>query len=333
MARAADARIPVLLVTGFLGSGKTTLLNALLRQHELSDAAVIVNEFGPVGVDHHLVEKIDEAVVLLDSGCLCCATHGELASALRELFLRALRREIPPLRAVIVETSGLADVAPVIQTLAGDFFVAERFVLDGVVCCVDVTHVAQQSAAQPEVQAQIVLADVVVLTRADTADGGALARAHSLVAGLNPSAPRLEVAHGNVPAAALLGQGMARLAAPGVSRWLPCPATDGGRHRADVQAHAYACEGAQAWGAFSTALDRLLARHGDAVLRMKGIVMVRGMEGARVLHAVHHTRYPPKDLPDWPEDMPQRPELVFIVRGLERQALEADLPEGFTRIA
>ena len=141
-----DRQIPVTILTGFLGSGKTTLLNHLLQSPEMANAAVLINEFGSVAVDHHLVAKLDEDVILLDSGCICCTVRGDLTRSLTDLFMRCMRREIKPINRVVIETTGLADPAPVIYTLMDDFFIGERYRIDGVVTVVDATHAEGQLA-------------------------------------------------------------------------------------------------------------------------------------------------------------------------------------------
>ena len=165
----ADRRIPVTLLTGFLGAGKTTLLNHLLRQPQMDGCAVLINEFGAVGVDHHLVEKVDESLVVLDSGCICCSVQGDLVRALKGLFMRALRRELKGLRRVLIETTGLADPAPVIHTLMAEPFLSERYRLDGVVTAADVTHALDQLADHNEAVRQVAMADRLLLTKCDLA--------------------------------------------------------------------------------------------------------------------------------------------------------------------
>jgi G3E family GTPase len=154
-----ERRIPVTLLTGFLGAGKTTLLNHLLSQPEMAAAAVLINEFGSVAVDHHLVSKIDEDLIMLDSGCICCTVRGDLTRSLTDLFMRCIRRELKPVTRVIIETTGLADPSPVIFTLMEDFFIAERFRIDGVITAVDATHGAGQIGAHAEALKQVAMAD------------------------------------------------------------------------------------------------------------------------------------------------------------------------------
>ena len=150
MTTAPVDRIPVSLLTGFLGAGKTTLLNALMQNPAMAGTALLINEFGEVGVDHHLVDKIDDSTVLLDSGCLCCSVQGDLVKALKTLHQRSSRREIPPVARVVIETTGLADPVPVVYTLMEERFIAARYVCDSVLTVVDATHCDAQLDAHPK---------------------------------------------------------------------------------------------------------------------------------------------------------------------------------------
>lgn len=336
-----EHRIPVSLLTGFLGAGKTTVLNHLLRQPELAGTVVLMNEFGAVPIDHLLVEHIDENLVLLESGCLCCTVRGDLTRTLRDLFMRRLRRELPGLSRIVIETTGLADPAPVLFTLMQDFFIAERFRLDGVITVVDAVFGAAQLARQPEAVKQVAMADRLLITKCDQVDPGALDSLAASLAGLNPGAPQLRPEGGVIAPGAVLDCGLWNPASKtaDVSRWLAdeavaaraaahpyaprgrTAAADTYRHDAAVHAFVVRIDTPVAWGDFSTALDMLQGLKGDQLLRVKGIVHVRGEDLPRVVQCVHHLRYPDAALPAWPDEA-RSTRLVFIVRDLSREVVD-----------
>lgn len=334
----ASALLPVTLLTGFLGSGKTTLLNRVVRHPAAAGCAVIVNEFGPVAIDHALVRTATENVVLLPSGCICCQVAGDLVQAMRDLYFRRSAGEIPAFGRVIVETTGLADPAPLARTLVELPLVAARYALSGIVTTVDGEHGARQLDGHPEAVKQAAVADRLVITKADRAGAAALAELEARLAALNPGARVLRSALGDVDPVLLLDtglyQGGGRLADP--ASWLNAGAyrhagaTPPSRHDPHVSAFAWFLDRPVAWAACEDALATLLELAGERILRLKGLVHVDGEPGPVAVHAVQHTLYPPVRLPAWP-DADRRTRLVFIVRDLEErfvaQTLESFLAE------
>jgi G3E family GTPase len=310
----ADAsKTPVVLLTGFLGSGKTTLLSRLLGDPAMGETAVIVNELGDVAIDHHLLRRVDERTVLLGSGCVCCTLRGDLADELRDLHGRRERGEVPQFRRVVVETTGLADPAPILFTLASEPVVKNHFVLERVIATVDAVH----GLREPESIRQVAAADRLVVTKTDLADGSELERR---LAALNPTAEVLEATFGDVRADQLFG------GETGLRHIEPSEPHE----HTDVQAHALVFAEPLDWTAFGVWLTMLLAARGADVLRVKGLLNVGG-EGPLLLNGVQHVVHPPVHLDAWPDD-DRRTRIVFIGRGLDRRALEESLA-AFVRAA
>ena len=334
----AEHRLPVSLLTGFLGSGKTTLLNALLRDPAMAGCAVLINEVGAVGIDHLLVETISEDIQLLESGCLCCTVRGDLSRSLRDLFMRRLRREISALDRIVIETSGLADPAPVVYTLMHDFFLAERFQLAGVIATADVRHVHWQLGQHEEAVRQIAMADRIVLTKCDLASEDDIESAAARVRSVNPAAQQMRSSLDSAPSTVLADLNAYDPARQGeaVIAWLGAEASreqerlrqqqygfgsaPALRHDERVSSYVLYFSSPFTWVQFSTALELIQSGVGDRILRLKGLLNVIGEDAPRVVHAVRHERYPTSSLDAWPDD-DRRSRLVFIVRDIPRAAL------------
>jgi G3E family GTPase len=301
-------KTPVALVTGFLGSGKTTLISRLLAHPDMGETAVIVNELGEVGIDHHLLRRVDERTVLLPSGCLCCTLRGDLADELRDLYDRRARSEIPAFSRVVVETTGLADPAPVAYTLAAEPVVRHHFELETIVATVDSVH----GLRELESIKQAAIADVLVVTKVDAAPADEV---EATLRSLNPAADIVEATFGDVEPAALFGRPQRD------PRELQL---DGGpEHHHGVEAVCLFLDEVLDWTAFGIWLTMLLQARGQDILRVKGLLNVGG-KGPLLLNGVQHVVHPPEHLDAWPDD-DRRSRIVFIGRGFEPGALEASL--------
>lgn len=348
-ARLIAKTIPVTVLTGFLGAGKTTLLNKLLSHPDMGEAAVLINEFGDIGIDHLLVKETREDTVLLNSGCLCCTVRGDLVNAMRELFWQRFDKKIPWFKRVVIETTGLADPAPIIHTLMTDPTVGPRYRLDGIVTVVDAVNGPQTLDAQPESVKQAAVADRIVLTKTDLATAEQLATIQDRLRILNPSAPVFDASADFGPKD-LFDAGLfstdRKIA--DVAGWLREEAFaqdrdehdhehghshdhghdhehdhhhDPNRHDARISSFCMTVDAPIPWDAFVTWMEMLITTQGENLLRIKGILNVTGEPNPVAVHGVQHLFHPPVGLPEWPDD-DHRSKIVFITRDIGRKVIE-----------
>jgi G3E family GTPase len=319
---------PVNIITGFLGSGKTTLLQRLLRSRELSDIAVLVNEFGEVGLDHHLLQGVAESTLLLENGCVCCAVRGDLQKALRDLLSNRTRGDIPHFRRVVIETSGLADPAPIAYTLLSEAVLRHHFRLSGIITTIDAVNGAMQLHGFTEAVKQASMADRLVVTKTDLAEEASIAALRTKLRDFNLSAQILHATDVRDDFHRLLtddiydSEGKFREA----SQWsaVEVHGKNAHEHTADVRSFAVIFDSPLDWTAFGVWVSMLLHRYGADILRLKGLLNVEGVPTPVLVNGVQHIVHPPSHLETWP-NADRRSRLIFIVRGLQRGPIERSL--------
>jgi G3E family GTPase len=342
---ASTQKTPISLLTGFLGSGKTTVLNHLLRQPAMANVMVIINEFGEIGLDHELVESATDDLVLLQSGCLCCTIRGDLIETLRSLYAKRSRGEIPQFDRVVIETTGLADPAPILQAIMTDGQVMSRFQLDGVISTVDAVAGSATLDRHIEAVKQAAVADRMLLTKTDLVQKEECQTIERRLRALNPAAPIHRIRSGEVYPSLLFDVGLYNPATKSldVQRWLQeekytkahhdhdhrhdhhdHAANDVNRHDEHIRAISLVVDEPIPGEALDNWLKSLMQFRGPDLLRFKGIVNVAGMPGPIILHGVQHVIYPPVVLKTWPSE-DRRTRMVFITYDIDEKMLRGSL--------
>ena len=298
----------MIVITGFLGAGKTTLLKRFLGTEQGQGTAVVVNEFGATGIDDQLVRASTDETVLLGNGCLCCITRSDLQQALRRMVIERERGELPDFKRIVIETSGLADPSPILQTFATDRALGELFHVEAVMTVVDAETGGETLGWSAEARKQAILADRLVITKTDIAGEGAAETLRARLRTLNPNAEILEAVNGELDPS--------RLTEPAGNQRNTFMAE--AAHSDGIGSFVLTQDAPMPWPAFAKAMDTLMALRGPDLLRVKGFLAVEGCQGPVVVQFVQHLAHPPVELTSWP-DANRQSRLVFITKNISEQ--------------
>ena len=335
-----DKRIPVTLLTGFLGSGKTTLLNHLLKEPQMKDSAVIINELGTTGLDHILATQVDseqiaDNTVLLSSGCVCCTLKNELADTMRDLFFKRALQAIPQFNRIIIETTGMADPGPILANLMNEPVIESVFRLDSVVVTIDSEYGLQQLENHSEARKQAAVADVLLLTKTDLTSPKDLTALKEKLIAINPGATQHNILHGQIEPDYIIDVGLfdptGKRAEP--QRWLRTPVGQPLKlagllknQHDEIASFTVSLPSPINWRDLKPVILKLCQTHGDGLLRLKGIIHAADLDTPIAIHAVHFTPYPPTKLEGWTEDAPTS-RVVIIGKRLDEVAIRKMLTQ------
>ena len=328
---------PVTVITGFLGSGKTTLLSALLKKEEMKNVAVIINEFGEVGIDHALVEHSDENIVELQNGCICCTIQGDLQKTMLDLIDKMSKGDISYFDKVIIETTGLADPVPIIHTLISSMDLQRIYTLDGVITVVDATNGEKTLNLQSEAVKQAALAERIIISKIDLVERDKELSLETRLKAINPSIKIIKSSFGDVSISDLINLGAYDPFSKSrdVKEWLAVESMDShrklghdhhhhvnvNRHDENIEAFSMTSEKPVNMMAFGLFKDLLMAQLGQDLLRLKGIINIEGKDRPAVIHGVQHIFHPVHWLEKWP-DSDRQTKLVFITRNVKKEQIE-----------
>ncbi|ALG67961.1 CobW family GTP-binding protein [Beggiatoa leptomitoformis] len=331
-------RLPTAIITGFLGSGKTTLLNKLLKHPNLKNTAVIINEFGSVSLDHLLVQAATEDIVVIDGGCVCCTIRGDLVETLQGLFAKRSAGEIPCFDRLLIETTGLADPAPIIHTIMNDTVLRNIIQLDSVITTIDCVYGLRQLEEHYETTKQAAVADRLVLTKIELTNAEQIERLKHRLQRLNPAALQIESTEDNLIIERLFHAGLynPQTKTPDVVAWLQAETypdvhdihehhhthNETIRHDKYIQSYCIEYNEPLSWVVLNRWFQQLTALRGKDLLRVKGIVYTKETDLPVIVQGVQHIFQPPTTLPQWPPNTPKASRIVFITRNIQKPVIE-----------